>query len=340
MRNELIGALLAVLSTGSAGCRQKEAHAAAADAGATAYRVRAGWPALPEGFVFGQVSGVALDSHGHLFVFHRANHPWLDAPGTTVIEAPPLLRLDAATGEMQASLGAGRFVVPHGLRVDGADHLWVTDVGTHEALELDHEGQVLRRFGVAGQAGDDASHFNMPTDVAVAADGSFYVSDGYGNARVVRYAGDGTRLGDFGTRGTAPGQFDVPHSVALDAQGRVYVADRGNARIQRFDAKGKLLDVWQSDALGRPWALTIAPDGAVFVVDGGDQNPLPPDRGRILRLDPDGQVLEKWSSFGNYAGQIYWGHAIAVGGDGAVFVGDVRFGMRVQKFTRQAAAGP
>ena len=333
-RIPLLWALLSTLATPCAGCSQKQAHAAAPAAAASAYHVSAGWPALPEGFVLGPVAGVALDSHGHLFVFHRANHPWIDAPGTTVIEAPTLLRLEATTGEVQARLGSGRFVVPHGLRVDRSDHLWVTDVGTHEVLELDHEGQMLRGFGVAGQPGDDGTHFNMPTDVAVATDGGFYVSDGYGNARVVRYAPDGSRLGEFGGHGTAPGQFDIPHSIALDPAGRVYVADRGNARIQRFDASGGFIDLWQSDELGRPWALAITPDGGVFVVDGGDQNPLPPDRGRILRLDGDGHVIEKWSSFGNYAGQIYWGHAIAVGGDGTVFVGDVRFGMRVQKFTR------
>ncbi|HMI91423.1 MAG TPA: hypothetical protein VK509_08675, partial [Polyangiales bacterium] len=116
--------------------------------------------------------------------------------------------------------------------------------------------------------------------------------------------------------------------------GRVYVADRGNARIQRFAQDGKLIDAWQSAELGRPWALSIAEDGSVFVVDGGDQNIAPPDRGRLLRLNADGEVLESWSSFGNQDGQIYWGHAIAVSNAGEVYVGDVRYGMRVQKFVR------
>jgi peptidylamidoglycolate lyase len=302
--------------------------------GAGPYRVVHGWPALREGYVLGQVSGVALDSRGAVVVFHRANQPWLDAPATTPIGEPALLRLDAHSGRIEAELGRGRFVVPHGLRIDGDDHLWVTDVGTHQVHELDRDGALLRSFGVAGQAGADELHFDQPTDVAIAADGTLFIADGYGNSRVVVLDAGGRFVRAWGSFGSAPGQLDTPHSIALDAQGRVYVADRGNARIQRFTQRGELIDVWQSPELGRPWALSIAADGSVFVVDGGDQNPAPPDRGRLLRLSADGEVLESWSSFGNRDGQIYWGHAIAVSDAGEVYVGDVRYGMRVQKFVR------
>src|SRR5207245_10042114 len=88
--------------------------------------------------------------------------------------------------------------------------------------------------------------------------------------------------------------------------------------------------------LGRPWDVTAGPDGFVYVVDGGDMNPKPPDRGRLLKLDRQGRVLETWSSFGKYDGQIYWGHAVAVGKNGDVYVTDVNVGMRVQKFVRKA----
>ena len=322
-----------VHEAGSCPSAQPEA-AAPASSGSGGYQVVHGWPALSEGYVLGQVSGVALDSHGDVFVFHRADQPWLDAPGTTLITQPALLRLDAATGRIQAELGRGMFVVPHGLRIDARDHLWVTDVGLQQVFELDHDGAVLRSFGVAGEAGADETHFNQPTDVAIASDGSLFISDGYGNSRVVVLAADGSFVRSWGTFGSGPGQFNTPHSIALDAQGRVYVADRGNARIQRFTQQGELIDVWQSAQLGRPWAVTIAADGSVFVVDGGDQNPVPPDRGRVLRLSAAGEVLESWSSFGNQDGQIYWGHAIAVGDHAEVYVGDVRYGMRVQKFVR------
>jgi DNA-binding beta-propeller fold protein YncE len=137
---------------------------------------------------------------------------------------------------------------------------------------------------------------------------------------------------DWGQKGRGPGEFDLPHSVAIDAQGRVYVADRGNARIQVFDAAGKFLHEWKSPELGRPWSVTIGPDNLLYVVDGGDLKPNPPDRGRLLKLNLNGKILAKWSRFGNYDGQLYWGHDLAVGKDGAVYVGDVSHGMRVQKF--------
>ncbi len=307
---------------------------AQAPSGVGGYAVVHGWPVLSDGYVLGQVSGVAVDSHGDVLVFHRADHPWLASPDTVLITQPTLLRLDPNTGAILSSFGASQYIVPHGLRVDANDHLWVTDVGTQQVFELSPDGNVLRSFGTAGQAGADATHFNQPTDVAVAADGTIYVSDGYGNSRVVELDPTGQFVRAWGTPGNGPGQFDTPHSIALDAQGRVYVADRGNSRIQRFDRDGNFIDQWKSAELGRPWAISIAGDGSVYVVDGGDQNPVPPDRSHILRLDPTGKVLEKWSSFGNYDGQLYWGHAIAVNSAGDVFVGDVHYGMRVQKFSR------
>ena len=304
------------------------------------YAVLHGWPALGEGMVLGQVTGVDVDSHGHVFVFHRADRPWLETKNTTPITQPTLLRLDAATGRIEAELGSGAFVVPHGLRVDHRDHLWVTDVGTHTVQELDHDGALVRSFGTAGEPGTDEAHFDQPTDVAVAADGRFFVADGYGNARVVAFDADGNFVRAFGEHGSAPGQLDTPHSIALDAQGRLLVADRGNARIQRFTTDGELIDVWQSAALGRPWAIDVDADGRVYVVDGGDQNPVPPDRSHILRLTEDGEVEASWASFGNQDGQLYWGHAIAVSEHGeAVLVGDVRYGMRVQKWVTAAGVG-
>jgi len=295
------------------------------------YSVVHGWPQLPDGFVLGQVSGVAVDSHNHVFVFHRAENSWA-ADKTHVITSPTVLCFDGASGKLLFSWGQNRFLEPHGLRIDRDDNIWLTDRALQQVFKFSHDGKLLLAIGTERTAGLDGTHFNLPADIAFAAAGSIYVADGYGNNRIAKFSADGKFLLDWGRKGSADGEFDLPHSVAVDAQGLVYVADRNNARIQVFDANGKFLKSWKSNGLGRPWSVTIGPDNLLYVVDGGDLKPNPPDRGQLLKLDLSGKILAKWSRFGNYDGQIYWGHDLAVGKDGAVYVGDVYHGMRVQKF--------
>jgi peptidylamidoglycolate lyase len=298
------------------------------------YSVVHGWPILPDGMVLGQVSGIAVDSHNHVFVFHRAESSWA-TDKTRPIASPAILCFDGPSGKLLSSWGENRFIEPHGLRVDSHDNVWVTDRALQQVLEFNHEGKLLLTIGTERVAGTGATHFDKPTDIAFASDGSIYVSDGYGNNRVAKFSPDGKFLLDWGHKGHGTGEFDLPHSVAVDAQGLVYIADRSNSRIQIFDANGKFLKMWSSSELGRPWSLTIGPDNFLYVVDGGDLKPAPPDRGQLLKLDLSGKIIAKWSRFGNYDGQIYWGHDVAVGKDGAVYVGDVYHGMRAQKFVPQ-----
>jgi peptidylamidoglycolate lyase len=296
-----------------------------------AYEVVHGWPILPEGHTLGQAVGVGVDSRGRVFVFHRAGRRWSDPFPADSIAAPTVIVFDGASGDALAQWGAGMFVMPHGLTVDHDDNVWLTDVALHQVFKLTGAGQRLLTVGTARTSGEDATHFALPTDVAVLADGSFYVSDGYGNARVARFDASGRFLAQFGRKGSASGQFDLPHAIAIDGDGRVYVADRGNARVQVFDPAGRFLAEWKNETLGRPYGVAIGSDRKAYVVDGGDQPASPPDRSRALRLDLDGSIEAVFGRFGRYDGQFDGGHAIAVGADGAVFVVDT-LGMRVQKF--------
>ncbi len=284
------------------------------------YHVVHGWPELPEGFAFGEVSGIGVDSHNHVFVFHRGEHP--------------IMVFDGATGKLLASWGDGIFARPHGLTVDSQDNIWVTDVRSHQVYKFNHEGKLLMTLGVKDVPGLDGEHFNQPTDVAVTPEGDFYVSDGYGNSRVAKFSAQGRLLFDWGRKGDQPGEFDIPHGIALDSEGRVYVADRSNARLEVFDASGKFLYQWKGPELGRPWDVAIGPDSNVYVMDGGDLKPAPPDRGRVVKLDLEGHVLETFGSFGRYDGQITWGHQLAVARNGDVYVCDIK-GMRAQKFAQK-----
>jgi peptidylamidoglycolate lyase len=285
--------------------------------------------------LLGQVSGVAIAPGGDVLVFRRASRNWGSANDTlslAPIPEPTVLRFRAGTGELAASWGANLFAMPHGLTVDHQGNFWLTDVALHQVFKMDPEGRVLLTLGERGVPGSDRTHFNRPTDVAPALNGSVYVSDGYRNTRVIEFDASGRFVREWGKPGSGPGQFNVPHSIAIDSGGRIYVADRSNARVQLFDSTGRFLEEWRSPSLGRPWVVRIAPNGSIYVVDGGDQPQQGLDRARVLRVDGTGKVVAEFSRFGNYDGQLVWPHALAVAPDSSVYVGDVGTGRRVQKF--------
>ena len=77
--------------------------------------------------------------------------------------------------------------------------------------------------------------FNRPTTVAFEpGTDAFYVADGYSNAHVHKFSGDGALLHSWGASGTEPGHFNIVHDISVDSAGRVYIADRENHRVQIF----------------------------------------------------------------------------------------------------------
>ena len=302
----------------------------------SSYTVVHGWPQLPEGEMLGAVAGVAVSPRGDVFVFRRANRLWpiSNELDTSTIARPTVLVFDGSSGRLRASWGAHEFAMPHGLTIDREGNVWLTDVALQQVYKYSPNGHRLLALGERGVAGDDSAHFNRPTQVAVARDGSFYVSDGYRNTRVMKFARDGRFLFQWGTKGSGPGQFDLPHGVTLDSLGRVYVSDRSNARVQIFDERGRYLSEWKSVALGRPYAVALGSNGIAFVADGGDQPPAPPDRSAMVVVRLDGTAIATVGRYGNYDGQFAMAHSVAVGPDGAVYVGDITGG-RVQKFVKR-----
>ncbi len=301
------------------------------------HEVVLGWPQLPEGHVLGLCAGVGVDAQNRVYVFHRSGRVWSKPFPKEAIAAPTVSVFDGATGRLLSSWGANRFIMPHGLTVDRAGNLWLTDVGLHQVFKCSPAGEVLITLGEAGVPGSDDKHFNLPTDVAVLADGSFYVSDGYQNTRVMKFTADGRLEFQWGTKGRGPGEFHLPHGITVDAQGRVIVCDRENERLQVFDAKGAFQHEWKGPQLGKPYGIDTGPDGHLFVIDGGSPSLQPQMRGKAVELDPAGKVLDTFGSHGKEAGQFQLGHDIAVGPDGAVYVAEGT-GARVQKFVRRKAA--
>ncbi len=292
------------------------------------------WPQLPKDHVLGLCAGVGVDAQNRVFVFHRSGRKWSNPFPKDPIPLPTVSVIDGTSGKLLSTWGEGCFIMPHGLTVDHEGNLWLTDVGLHQVFKCTAEGKVLLALGEAGVPGKDHAHFNLPTDVAVLRDGSFYVSDGYKNSRVIKFDSSGHFEHEWGTKGKGHGEFDLPHGIAVDTQGRVYVCDRENERLQIFDAQGGFLDSWKGAHLGKPYGIELGPEGHLFIIDGGSPSLKRELRGKAIELDTAGHVLGTFGSAGKAPGQFQLGHDIAVGPDGAVYVAEGT-GARVQKFVRR-----
>lgn len=298
------------------------------------HEVVSSWPKLPEGHVLGLCAGVGVDAQNRVFVFHRSGRKWSNPFPKEPISPPTVSVIDGGSGKLLNSWGANRFIMPHGLMVDHEGNLWLTDVGLHQVFKFTPEGKLLLTLGEKGTPGSDHTHFNLPTDVAVLRDGSFYVSDGYKNTRVMKFSAEGRFEFEWGTKGKGNGEFNLPHGIAVDAQGRVIVCDRENERLQLFDAKGGFLHEWKGPQIGKPYGVGMGPSGHVFIIDGGSPSLKPAERGKAVELEASGTVIDTFGSSGSGPGQFQLGHDIAAGPDGAVYVAEGT-GARVQKFARR-----
>src|SRR5688500_5597672 len=184
------------------------------------------------GFALGMVSWVASTRDGITYLLQRGD------------KADPVVAVDR-NGTVLRSWGKGLYVMPHAIRVDPQGNVWTADAASSHVIKFSPEGKVLLDIVVGGQPTPCAENFCGTTDVAFAANGHVFISDGYANARILEYTADGEKVREWGTPGTGPGQFDLPHSIEIDAAGVVYVADRENGRVQRFDQTGKYLGEWK-----------------------------------------------------------------------------------------------
>ncbi|HEX3147806.1 MAG TPA: peptidyl-alpha-hydroxyglycine alpha-amidating lyase family protein, partial [Gemmataceae bacterium] len=223
-------------------------------------------------------------------------------------------------GKFLRAWGHGTIKTPHGLRIDADGNLWLTDTGNHLVLKFDPIGKLLMSLGRKGEPGVGLDQFDRPTDVAVAPTGEFFVTDGYGNNRVLKFSRDGKLLKQWGKKGTGEGEFILPHAVVRDAKGRIYVGDRENNRVQVFDSEGKFLFQWKES--GAPYGLFLSGD-RLFVADGRAD--------WIQVLGPDGKSLGRFGEKGTGPGQFRMPHMLSIDSEGSVYVAEVN-GKRVQKF--------
>jgi len=213
------------------------------------YGVERNWAQEPAKLAKAMVSQVAVDSAGRVHTFRRGD--------------PPVLVFEP-DGSFAYAYGEGRIADAHGIYIDRDDRVFLADRDAHEIIACTPAGQELLRLGNR-HAPKWELPFNHPTDIAVAADGEIYVSDGYGNARVHRFTPDGEYLGGWGEVGTGQGQFMTPHAVWVDGQNRVLVADRENDRVQLFTRDGTFIEEWYG--LCRPMDIFVDAVGVIYVTD-------------------------------------------------------------------------
>jgi DNA-binding beta-propeller fold protein YncE len=271
------------------------------------YKVVPDWPQLPLGWNFGEVVSAAADPSGRVLVFHRGPNPIIEfdkggkylrtwGEGMISWSTGPTPPSYTSPGQRPACDSCGA----HSVRIDPEGNIWEVDDGGHVVVKMNQKGRVLMELGRKGVPGTGHANFNLPTDVGFAANGDFYVTDGYGNTRVVKYSHDGKYLLEWGTRGSGPGEFALPHAVVVDARERVYVADRENRRIEVFDANGKFLTQWAN--VGGFSGLAITKDQQIWAAGGS----------RVVLFNLEGQVLGDLAPAGKLPGQVEAAHGIAV----------------------------
>ena len=327
---------------------------------------------MPKDMYLGEVSGIALNSKGHIFVLNRGNTtgPAYSAAATQLLEFDP-------KGKFIREIGKNLYAwsYAHMVRVDKDDNIWVTDKGSDMVISFDPKGNVRMVFGRKQEASDketgplehptpplkaETGRFRQVTDVAWDPAGNLYISDGYINSRVAKADKQGNWLMSWGDRGQGEGEFHTPHSIAADNQGNIYVADRGNRRIQVFNVDGKLQRIIKIDvpfdpsikpAIGETPDVSKKDDPAVVnkvmmpgspwalcITPGTKQYLYASDAypGRIYKMDLNGKVLGVLGQSGKQPKQFGWIHGIACPDENTLFVGEL-LNWRVQKLVLHPA---
>ena len=329
------------------------------------------WPKMPEQWILGQVSGIAVDARDHIWILQR---PWSlnsdekagNPEAKCCREAPPVLEFDADGNYIQGWGGEGPgFEWPrdeHGIFVDAKSNVWISSAGgprlsertENQILKFTRDGKFLLQVGRRGQSKGslDTANFNNAADIFVyARTNEAFVADGYVNRRVIvldAETGAFKRMwGAYGNQpddtvrdrlqpeGPGPQQFNTVHGIRVSEDGLVYVADRMNNRLQIFGIDGSFKqEVFverRTRLLGTAFSVAFSPDPQQQYLYLADAG-----NGRIHIFDR--KTMKEVGGFGrigHYAGQFVFLHNVAADSKGNLYTAEVGTGRRAQKFIRR-----
>jgi hypothetical protein len=325
------------------------------------------WPKpLPNNWILGQVSGIAIDSRDHVWIVHRPRTLTVREAGAVqtppisqcCVPAPPVLEFDAQGNVVRSWGGPGRGhhwpESEHTIHVDDRDNVWIGSNGRNDqvVLKFSPEGNLRLQIGQPGKTAgsNDTTLLGQPAGIHVDPEANeVYVADGYGNRRIIVFDAETGRykrhwgaygrrpddgdLGPYDPKAPRAQQFRSPvHAVRIARDGLVYVADRVNNRIQVFRKNGEFVKeatlAPETLAMGSVWDLALSHDRAqaYLYVPDGTNQKV-----WILRRD-DLSVVGEFGRGGRNAGYFGWVHNLAVDSRGNVYTSEVDIYKRVQKF--------
>ena len=309
------------------------------------------WGTLPAGRTWGTSAGIEIDPiDGNVWAYERCGAGTAGGGPVDCENNPvdPVFKFDRKTGAVLANIGKGVMVTPHGINVDKQGNVWIADFAGNKAGDRGHQvhkfspkGEKLLSLGIAGKPGSADGQFNQPNDVVVGPDGSIYVSDGHdaqgfttpqqvaegikrgATSRIQKFSPDGKFIKSWGGIGVKHGEFRTPHALMFDARGRLWVADRGNHRLEIFDADGRYLE--SRYMFGRISGFTIR-NNMLYAIDSesGPFNHVnwrngvrigPVDEDRVTAFVPPFEREDRV-----YQGVA--GEGIAVDADGVIFAAE------------------
>jgi NHL repeat-containing protein len=339
------------------------------------------WPKpLPNKWITGQIPGIAVDSHDHIWVIHRPKTIRDQEKGASLhpptseccFPAPPVLEFDIDGNLIQAWGGPGQgYEWPeneHGIFVDSKDNVWIGGNGDGDAqiLKFTTKGKFLLQIGHKGHSkgSNDTENLGKPAAMFVyPKTNELFVADGYANRRVIVFDADTgaykRHWGAYGKRpedlknppreqiitGPPPTFFNPPvHGVVVSNDGLVYVADRANNRLQVFKLDGTFV----KEAFVK--RDTLDGEGTVYGFA------FSPDKDQKFLYSVDGpnmwlrilnrQTLQIVDSVGGHGGHqtgaFYHLHSIAASTDskGNIYLGEVNEGQRYMRYLYKGMGAP